>query len=151
MISAVQDFTPFAILGFDLRDIPAVALCRVSRLWSFLTQSEFDRGQEGVPECIRQAFMFEQIPAVPADYYRAKFCLLGEYAPGDQEFPFPDGRNMSEAVKHTIRKWAELPPCQFCGAVLLRGMPIGLCCRPFEGVMRDFCMASTDGSIIEDT
>jgi hypothetical protein len=42
-------------------------------------------------------------------------------------------RDFNEDIVDKIRQWAEIPPCPHCGAVLLRAMFHGFCCKPFAG------------------
>jgi hypothetical protein len=74
---------------------------------------------------------FQQHPAFRASYNREEFCMLNELSQSLCGFLFPDIREFDVGIAERIRRWAELPPCKDCGAILRRGLPVGFCCKPF--------------------
>jgi hypothetical protein len=122
---SVRESPPFEILTLQ-RDIMAqTARVGASHFYFYfhLTRPEFNHVQDMVPQRFIPSFTFEQYAAFPSSYTRDVFSSLDSVMPGNPKFPFPDARSLSHDLADQIRKWAEIQPCEYCGAVLLRGMP----------------------------
>jgi hypothetical protein len=113
-----------------------MALLQPSRL-IFLLKKQFDRIQSTVPVHFLQFSIFTDTRGFPSRYDRDHVCLLDRSSRYLDHFSFPDMRDFNEDIADKIRQWGEIPPCHHCGAVLLRGMPHELCCKPFAGRIRN--------------
>jgi hypothetical protein len=146
--SSARDYQQFEIVSFQPEMISAVAVVEAAAFHFYLTRSEFVRIRGNVPDRFRASFTFEQHPVFTSLYDRKSQDLLGDMGPYDCEFPFPDGKDLDPEVVRYVREWAEVEPCEHCGAVLVRGMPTGFCCRPFEDSIRDHLPHELDAEIL---
>jgi hypothetical protein len=60
-------------------------------------------------------------------------------------------REFIPEMAERIRKWAECSPCLHCRAVLLQGMPDGVCCNPFGDRIRSNLLPSMDEGLPNHT
>jgi hypothetical protein len=99
--------------------------------------------RDTVPQRVREALCFEQDPSLvaTAPYHRRYVSILKENIRWERNLSFPHMRNCpAPMVSETLADFeqgCECPPCRHCGAVLVRRMPLGFCCRGVEDLMVD--------------
>jgi hypothetical protein len=103
-----------------------------------------------LPTNLEPYFNFKQHPAFPQKYKRHEFCLLNQ-KPGENvgDLPFPDMKLFDPDAILRIRDELELPECQYCGAVLIRGMPEGFCCKPFHDMIKPHLPTQMDPELLD--
>jgi hypothetical protein len=132
------DFGPLEVLSYEGEGLQALASLRPLRFVFILLRAVAMSVRDTVAPRFREALCFEQHPCFAAigAYDRRYVSVLKESRVWEGNLPFPDMRNCpAEIVSATLaqfRQGCESPPCPHCGAVLLRGMPLGFCCRGFQ-------------------
>jgi hypothetical protein len=148
LLSSVGDFPPFEILAFQSDVVTPLARVDALHFHFDLTRNEFDRIRNNAPARFLSSLTFEQHLAFPSSDDRGFFYLLDSIAFDNPAFPFSEAKNLSLELAVQIREWAEMKPCQYCRAVLLRGMPSGFCCRSFAEWIQDHLPHPLDESIL---
>jgi hypothetical protein len=126
------DVSGCQILCYESPLTPAIAFFEPISVIFFVTKNEFSRIQSMVSGRFSPHLTFQQHPAFRASYNRDEFCMLNESSQPLSGFLFPDMKEVDAEIAERIRSGAELPPCKNRGAILLPGMPVGLCCKPFD-------------------
>jgi hypothetical protein len=126
--------SPFEVLCMECAVLCDIAEVRARRFHLYLRAPDVKRRQGDLPARFGALFTFRQYEAFPSDYRRGRSFFL-DHLSEVLSLPFPDGKNMTQDVVQGLREFAEMPACEHCGAVLVRGMPAGFCCRPIDGSM----------------
>jgi hypothetical protein len=131
------------VLSYEGEGLQALALLRPVRFVFILLRAVAASMRDTVPQRFREALCSEQHPCfvATAPYDRRYVSILKESVRWERNLSFPDMRNcpahMVSATLAGFRQGCECPPCRHCGAVLVRGMPLGFCCRGFDDSMLD--------------
>jgi hypothetical protein len=133
-LTLAGDLSDVNVLIYDdslLRQLPIVT---ASTIDFFLMERKFFLSRGIVPEGWRPIFNTIQPPVFHplSNYCQNRFVSLDRiHKISNPLFPFPDMRDLNPVITDYLRLTFEEQPCQYCGAVRIRGRFMR-CCEGYE-------------------